>query len=208
MSIDTRTKPLYPTFGPAWLPGVSWHEYMTQMRRAAQPVETEEEVESEPEIEVLVPGRELTADEIASLNPKSRPAQIAKRLKSQGWTVRVKRSLVHVPAVLYKEDSKTGDAQKGDVRYAEHDLETTVLLGVKRAPNDRGGLAVEVTWTSKEGFVLARTYDPYLGHEVRVGYTKGRKQNDIEREDGIQPPLGLGEWLDMMAPTKPKKEEA
>ena len=196
MAAIGRTKPLYPTDGPG--DGRTWNEYFRAAKAVGQ--STEEDEEPEPEVEVLEAGHDVDP---AALSARSKPAQVAKRLIARGWEVRARQSRVRVPAVLYKSDGD--DHQKGDVRYPEFDLETTCLLGVKRAAGKM--LAVEATWTSKEGFVMAKTYDPFLGLEYRVGYTKGRKPNSIEVEEGMTAPIGLEQWLRMMAPTEAERKK-
>lgn len=163
---------------------------------------------SESEFDVVERAREIDP---TKMRGTMKPAQIAKRLIAQGWEVRVTQAVCHEPAVLFMSDSEEGAKKshvKGEVRYPAHDVTVTSVVGVKRATNGKIGLIMDATWLSKGGFAVARTLDPYLGYEVRVGFEKPRAQNDIEREDGITPPLGLGQWLDIIAPTEASKKKA
>lgn len=196
----TRTKPRYSTRGPAWT-DESWREYFHRVKHVGD--DAADAAEAKEEVVVLIPGRDV---EISKLPGRGKPSQVARRLAGQGWEVECRQSLVKVPAVRYLSDSEEGVPaekayRKGDVRFPEHELETTVLLAVKRAKDGRVGLAMEATWLSKGGFRLARTYDPLDGHEIRVGFAKGRPPNPIEEEDGIAAPYGLQDWLDDFAPT-------
>jgi hypothetical protein len=197
--VTRRTAPLFPTAGHP-VTGESWSEFFKRVKAPAEPVEAEP---VEPEkIAILEPAHEVP---LAALSARSTPAQVAKRLIGQGWEVRVSQSRVAVPAVLYVADGD--DYSAGDVRYEAHELATTVLVGVKRGDDGRVGLALDATWTSKDGFAGAKTYDPILGREWRSGYRAPRKPNEIELEDGIQPPASLEQWLNMVAPKPVRKKK-
>lgn len=208
--VDHRTKPRYQTDGPG--DGRTWLQHHRDIKASAKNVTSDESTENhtpdEDEIEILIPGYDLSDEERAALSARSAPAQLAKRLTLAGWSVRVTRSLARVPAVLYRSDSVESDAvehRAGDVRFPEHELETLVVIGEKRYPDGRPGFVVEACWTSKDGFKGAHTYDPALGLEWRPKATISRDRNEIEVEDGVAPPLGLKQWLDMTAPRGGKK---
>lgn len=201
-AVDHRTAPLFPTAGHP-VTGESWSEFFKRVKATdvATPTDIDEDVR-QSDIEILEPARDVP---VAALSARSKPAQVAKRLSGQGWDVRVRQSRVRVPETLYVADGD--DYSAGDVRYEAYELETTVLVAVKRADNGRVGLVLDATWDSKQGFCGARTYDPALGVEWRSGFLKPRKQNEIELEDGIQPPAALAQWLDWVAPkAAPKKK--
>ena len=137
---------------------------------------------------------------------------LAKRLIHNGWTVQAWTSLCAVDAVLFVADSEE-DAKKphlaGDVRYEAHELETVVIVGVKRASGHM--LALDATWERKlrEGksptssFQAATTYDPYLGRQWRTTVTTPRKPHHWEIQEGIPGTPGLEQWLDIIAPKPP-----
>ncbi len=214
-AVDHRTKPIYATDGPG--DGRDWAAYFREVKASgnyAQNSDGDPEDEEPAEREIIIPGYDMTDEEIAALSARGTVAQTVKRLRAAGWEVRVRRSLVRVPAVLYLSDSEEKSEKPhmaGDVRFPEHELETYALLGVKRGPDGRVGLAVDATWTSKGGFQGATTFDPVLAKVWRSGVMKPRPQNEIEVEDGITPPLGLKQWLDIVASRSKKaklKEEA
>ena len=185
--------------------GLDWATYFARYREGLKRAQEPQEADEDPiaAVEVLIPGHDLQEPEKAP----GAPGRYAKRLLAAGWEVRVRTSRVHVPAVLFKDGNDNHEA--GDVRYAAHDLDTYCLLGVKRG----GGqlMAVDATWSGKVGkslaFQIARTYDPILGFEIRRGARTPRKPNPIEIEDGIEPPMALDDWLNIVAPKpEPKRK--
>lgn len=212
LAVDHRTKPLYPTTGPE--DGVTWEDYFRGIGNARRALVAEakgksDDDEPEEKIAVLESAHDI---DYKTLSARSAPAQLAKRLTEAGWTVRVQMSRVRVAAVLYINGSPEGTPPEkyhsaGDVRYPEHELETWCVLGVKRMPSGRLGFACEATWTSKQGFVSAETHDPILKRERRTTSLKPRKPRDWEKEEGITGPLGLNQWLAIVAPKpEPKKK--
>ena len=216
MSADGRTKPLYPTYGPEDGTGRDWAAYFRDIKepyreaaRAAIAAQEAQEPAERPEL--IEPPRYLTPEEIAALPSRGTPAQVVKRLNPQGWDVRVQQSVVHMPPVRYATGSDEGaevEYAVGDVRYPDYFLLTTAIGAVKRDAAGRIGLAMFATWSDKNGFEIAETYDPLDGREIRVGFMKGRKPNLIEIEENIAPPLGLKEWLVDFAPTAADKKAA
>lgn len=203
MSTD-RSQPLHPTSGP--VDGVTWGEYFTAMR--SDRAEESDIEEGGAVLEVVEPPRAI--DFKASTGTA---AAMAKRLDKQGWSVEVRRSSALVSATVFLHDSPEGTPpekahQRGDERYPEFVQELTVLVATKAGDDGTVGLALEASWWAKGGFAGARTYDPFLGLEIRRGFTKGRKRNDIEIEEGIAAPLGFREWLDIVAPTPQTKKKA
>ena len=199
-----RSELLHPTTGPAV--GVTWREYFSTMR--ADRAEEPELEEGGVVLEIVEPPHAI--DFKASTGTA---AALAKRLDKQGWSVEVRRSSALVSATVFLHDSPEGTPpekahQRGDERYAEHVQELTVLVATKAGDDGTVGLALEASWWAKGGFSGARTSDPLLGLEIRRGFTKGRKRNDIEIEEGIAAPLGFREWLDIVAPTPQTKKKA
>jgi hypothetical protein len=199
-----RSVPLYPTTPPE---GGTWADYFRARRAALTSAsETEATLEAEPvEAVVLQTMREV---EISELSSRSKPPQVAKRLIAQGWTARIGQSRAMIPPVLYVSDSEEGATpgyQKGDERYPGYERITTTLIASKRAASGEMGFALEANWNSKDGFTVATTFDPWLGREIRVGYLKARDPNQIEREEGVEPPLGLSAWLDLVCPRPASK---
>lgn len=138
---------------------------------------------------------------------------LAKRLIAHGWTVQAWTSLCAVDAVRFVSDSEEGAKNPhlaGDVRYEAHELETVVIVGVKRASGHM--LALDATWERKlrEGksptssFQAATTYDPYLGRQWRTTVTTPRKPHAWEIQEGIPGTPGLDQWLDIVAPKPPE----
>ena len=167
--------------------------------------EREEQAQEPPETpEIVSAPRDLTAAEIAALPGRGTPAQVVKRLAGHGWEVRVRVSAVRMPAVRYL--TKTDDHEIGDIRKPAEEVAYTVVGAVKRGSNGQIGLAMLATWSDKNGFLVAETYDPLDGREIRVGYMKGREPNQIEAEEGIPAPLGLKEWLADFAPTAAERK--
>lgn len=200
-----RTAPLYPTFGPQDGTGRDWRQFFDDLRAQHREPEVDEDDEVAVEPIVLDPFRLVDYS-----SGKGTPGSLARRLAKQGWDARVGESVALMPEVRYVNDSPEGTPAakmhlKGDVRYEAHELTTTVLFAVKRA--EGGFMAVEGTWYSKGGFAVARTYDPWLGDEIRVGYLKPRKPNQIELEEGVAPPLGLKAWVDLVAPAATGKKQ-
>lgn len=163
---------------------------------------------------VLTPRSELEHPETAP----GAAGTLAKRLQLHGWTVRVWTSLCAVEAVLFVADSEEGAKDPhlaGDIRYEAHDLESVVVVGVKRASGHM--LALDATWERKlrdgksptSSFQGATTYDPYLGRQWRTTVTKPRDPYAWEIQERIPGTPGLGQWLDMVAPkpeTPPKRK--
>lgn len=162
------------------------------------------EAETDATPVILRTGRVLSEQALQHL--KGAPAALVKRLRARGWEVRVGWARCFIPAVLYASNSKEGGASeynKGDVRYPAHRLETFIVSGRKLA--DENSMAVEATWTRKEGLTFAfqgaRTRDPILGAEWRPRASSPRPQLDWEKEEGVSPPMGLNQWLAIVAPT-------
>lgn len=177
-----------------------WRPYFHAYDASLAP---EEEVAPE-EIEILEPAYELPEPQKAP----GAPGTLAKRLASAGWSVRARASAVRAPAVLYA--TAGDDHNKGDVRYSAHKLETFQVIGKKAASGKM--LAVVAQWERKEGggmkFTSAITHDPYLGQEYRPSVTKPRPQREWEKQEDVQPPLGLNQWLDILCPKPaPKNKE-
>lgn len=177
-----------------------WKPYF----KILQAPEVVEDVPDE-EIEVLEPAYELEPQKAPGA-----PGTLAKRLAGQGWDVRVRASVVAVPAVRYV--TAGDDHNKGDVRFAAHTLETFQVIGQKVASGKM--LAVVAQWERKDGrgmkFVSATTYDPILGEKYRPTLLKPRPQRAAEKEDEIYPTPGLNQWLDAFTPKpapKTKKKE-
>lgn len=183
--------------------GLPWDVYFDRMRAERAAAEaTEEEVDMTPVI--LRSGRVLSDRALQHL--KGAPGALVKRLRSQGWDVRVGWARCFMPAVLYAANSKEGGASeynKGDVRYPAHRLETFIVSGRKLA--EANSMAIEATWTRKEGLTFsfqgARTRDPILGEEWRPRAASPRPQLDWEKAEGVTPPMGLSQWLAIVAPT-------
>lgn len=194
-----RTKPLHAALSPA---GETWDVYFKRLKNRDAPAE---EPEPEDELEVIESAYELE-------EPQKAPGAagtLLKRLASHGWEICAQQSVVRVPAVRYASNSDEGAKvayNKGDVRFAEHILEVVCVLGVKRA----GGkmLACTATWERKEGgswkFRGATTSDPYLGQVWRPSKLKPRPQRQWETEDDVPAPIGLDQWVAIVAP-KPTK---
>lgn len=197
-----RTVPLYPTYGPG--DGRSWNEFFREVKAAGNYASDDDEPVEVEAVEVLTPAY-LLAD---PLKARGAAGTCARRLAAQGWDVRVQQSLARVPPTLYKNASKDGEHQAGDVLYEGYELEMTCLLAVKRAGGQM--LAIEATWSSKEGFISAETHDPILGRERRTTVLKPRKQRDWEKVEGVPGTLGLSQWLSIVAPVakKTSKKEA
>lgn len=132
--------------------------------------------------------------------PRGAIATLAKRLEARGWAVTVTRSVASNPAVRYVTDSD--GHQKGEVRYPPFIQETFVLIG--EIHNGPAALVVEAVWVKKGDeslkFKEARTFDPVLGFEWRPKLRSSRKRSQIEIDEGIQPPIGLEQWLSIVAP--------
>jgi len=140
---------------------------------------------------------------------------LARRLIGHGWEVEISRSLCRMSAVLFVTDSKEGAKKPhlaGDVRFDEHNLETFVIQAVKRAGGQM--LALQASWELKHYVVVdkkssskftgAHTYDPILGREWRTTQKGPREPREWEQQEGIENgPLGLSEWLDIVAPKPP-----
>lgn len=114
-----------------------------------------------------------------------------------------------IPPTLYLKDG--AGYLKGDVRYPEYIGTIFSVFGVLKA--GRSVLAVDACWIQRGdkslSFQSAKTYDPILKFEHRMGYLKSRPQNEWEAAGGVDPPLGLKQWLDIVCPlpTKTKKEK-
>ena len=202
-----RTKPLYP-MSPA--EAQEWAAKMKALgdeRRAKARAALERDA-SEPDGPEVIEGGHA----IDPLSAPGAPGTLAKRLAAAGWQVSARASRVRVPDVLYVET--TDDYNAGDVRYPAHELETFVVLGIRRAQTGVPGLVVEATWERKEGksfvFQAARTFDPILGFAFRSTSTKPRQARKWEAEEGISGPIGLNQWLDIVCPkaSKAKAKEA
>lgn len=198
-----RTKPLYLSTSPE---GLDWGEYFKRLRMQSAP---EDEPEPEDEMEVIEPGYELE-------DPQKAPGAagtLLKRLAAQGWETRARMAVVRIPAVLYASNSDEGAKttyNKGDVRFAEHVLEVVGVLGVKRAGGNM--LACTAAWERKEGgswkYRGSTTSDPYLGQVWRPSKRKPRPQRQWEIEDDVPAPIGLDNWIDIVAPKPaPKRKE-
>ena len=194
-----RTVPRYPTDGPG--DGRSWNEYFRTLKADLR-ASNEPDEDEDGENEVVERGYDITPQEAGSA-----AKALAKRLSDQGWQVRVRVSVVRVPKTVYKSNSKEGAAkeyQKGDEKAPAHRLETFCLLGVKYAPSGDVGLAIDATWTRKEGgsmsFQGAKTFDVILGHEWRTTIRNARDYRDWEIEEGVTPTEGLDWWLNIVAP--------
>ena len=204
-----RTVAPYATFGPG--DGRDWHTYFVDLKASMAPAGDEDEdeaAEDDREVEVLEPARLLAEEERAAMRGTSRVRQLDKRLTAAGWDVRVFRSLANVPPVLYLSDSKEGSAsehRKGDVRFEGYELETLILAASKKSADGAEGLYLRAVWTSKDGFCGATTSDPFLGREWRPTSDKPRKPRAWEKDEGVEPPLGLKQWLDIVAPTAATK---
>lgn len=186
-----------------------WDKYDRMLAERAAEAAAEE---SEEPIEILTPGYEMDAAERQAV--KGTAGSLNKRLTGQGWAVRMFRAVARIPAVLFVSDSEEGDVsphRKGDVRYAAHDLETLILFAQKSAGGS--SMAVHATWERKDGgsykFAGSTTFDPVLGREWRPRASTPRPQLDWEKEEGVHPPMGLNQWLQLVAPKPvPKKKEA
>lgn len=188
--------------------GETAREYFERLK-VERDSRAESALESDP-IVIIEPGRELTEFERRAL--KGTIAALDKRLTAQQWTVRIFRAVARMPAVLFQSDSDEGaksQHQRGDVRYPAHDLETWILFARAAAT------ALHATWERKDGgtfkFTGAETFDPILGREWRPRASSSRPPLEWEKEQGIHPPLGLNQWLDLVAPksvSKTKKEAA
>lgn len=209
-----RTKPQYP-MDPGELQQTydKVRAYRAEKRAQKEAKERDKSVDAPTTIEVIEFAHELDDPATAS----GAVGTLARRLLGHGWEVEISRSLVHMPAVLFAADSDEGDENPhlaGDVRYEEHDLETIVIQAAKRAGGQM--LALQGTWERKhrEGknptsdFKGAYTYDPLLGREWRTTQKGPRKPRAWEQKEGIDSgPLGLSEWLDLIAPKPPKPEK-
>lgn len=125
---------------------------------------------------------------------------LIKRLKSRNWTVTCQRSVSVIPEVLFLSDSDGHVA--GEVRFPAYSETIYSVYGHLKA--GRSVLAVDACFAQREGkglaFQSAKTYDPILQMEIRVGWLKPRKPNEWEIANGVTPPLGFKQWLDMVAP--------
>lgn len=210
---DGRTKPLYP-MDPDELQRVydRARAYRAEKRAQKEAKERDKAADAPTTIEVIEFAHDLD-------DPATAPGAagtLAKRLLGHGWDVEVQRSVVRVPATLFAADSDEGDESPhlaGDIRYEEHELETIVIQAAKRAGGQM--LALQATWERKhrEGkkptsdFKGAHTYDPILGRDWRTTQKTERPPRDWEVAEGLSPPLGLEQWLDMIAPKPPKPEK-
>lgn len=185
--------------------GTHWDDYFAKYgigRAAKLAEEPEEEASAEPVI--LRTGRVLSDQALQHL--KGAPSALIKRLRPHGWEIRVGWARCFIPAVRFAANSKEGSASehnKGDVRFPAHRLETFVVSARKTAGD--AAMALEATWTRKEGLAFtfqgARTRDPILGSEWRPRAASQRPPLDWEQAEGIAPPLGLSQWLAIVAPT-------
>lgn len=177
-----------------------WAAYFADYYAAQRP-EVKDEAAPD-EIEVLE-----AAHDISPQDAPGAPKTLAKRLADQGWSVRVRASAVWAPATLYATSSE--GYNKGDIRHAAHRLETYQVIGKKVAAGQM--LAVVATWERKEGraltFSSAMTHDPYLGREYRPSVTKPRPQREWEKAEGVNAPLGLNQWLDIVCPKPAPKNK-
>ena len=195
-----RTKPKYPTYGPG--DGRDWAQYFRDLRKPPP----DDAVEEDPTPKVISPNVEVP---LADLQARSTASIVGRRLDTQGWSVTAQEAILRVPAVLFKEDSDSHRA--GDVRFPEHDVNRIVLIGTRSSAEGRILLVMQASWESKKGFCGAKTFDPVLGVEWRSGYRTPRQPNEIELEDGREPPASLEQWLDIFAPTaasRKRKEKA
>lgn len=205
-----RTKPRYP-MDPDELQRVydRVRAYRAEKKAQKEAKERDKSADATTTIEVIEFAHELDDPAAAS----GAVGTLARRLLGHHWEVEISRSVVHIPAVLYAADSDEGDDDPhlaGDIRYEEHDLETIVIQAVKRASGQM--LALQGTWERKhrEGkkptseFKGAHTFDPILGREWRTTQKDPRKPRAWEMVEGLSPPLGLEQWLDMIAPKPPK----
>lgn len=171
-----------------------------EQRRAAERAKADAEVVAAEAPVVLEP-----ASEVDPFVTESRTINAyAKRLHDAGWDVSVRHSAAQWPATLLANDSKDGERKAGDVKDPPHRLDILTLVAVKRAEGTAMGL--EATYERKEGrsytFAGARTQDPILGREWRSTVTKPREQREWEAAEGIEPPMGLEEWLWIVCPNQ------
>jgi hypothetical protein len=181
----------------------AYFDRLKQERDAASAPEVQYE---QARVGVTRPGRLLGPEAIKRLPSRSTVAQIVKRLHAASWDVRVAWSKAYVTSVRYVDDSAEDAAephQKGDVRYPGHFLETLVLLAAKKV--EGGSMAMSASFTKKGAgswsFEGAETYDPWLERVWRSSQTKPRPQRDWEKADDVPAPIGLTEWLKIVAPT-------
>ncbi|WP_156496010.1 hypothetical protein [Microbacterium sp. T32] len=208
-----RSKPRYP-MDPDELERVydRVRAYRAEKKAQKEAKERDKAADATTTIEVVEFAHELEDPAAAS----GAVGTLARRLLGHHWEVEISRSVVHIPAVLYAADSDEGDEDPhlaGDIRYEEHDLETIVIQAAKRAGGQM--LALQGTWERKhrEGkkptsdFKGARTYDPILGQEWRTTQKTPRKPRDWEASEGVSGPLGLTQWLDLVAPPSGKPKD-
>lgn len=191
--------------------GVTWREYFARYEARLAAARAPEVIESDAqqdETVVIEAGRDLDDP----LKAPATPGRLAKRLAARGYDVRVSRSLVRMPAK--RRLKATEEHAAGAILHPAYNLETFVLVATWRGPEVEQLVALDVTWERRHAdtapplahkpgslsFKGAQTFDPALGYEIRVGAAKPRKQNEIEAEDGIEPPLGLNQWLDLVCP--------
>lgn len=200
-----RTKPRYTSRSPE---GLTWEAYFKQLNAPAEQPEDDLEEGKIEEMEVMEPAHELE-------DPKKAPGPagtLVRRVLTREWNARVQMSKVRVPAVLYASNSDEGAKaayNKGDVRYAEHTLEVVCVLAEKRAFGKM--FACMATWERKSGgswkFRGATTSDPYLGEVWRPSKLKPRPQRKWEAEDDVPAPIGLDQWIDIVAPKPAPKRK-
>ena len=192
----------------------SWHDYFTEYSEKWVLLNNPEKDEDEDGEEVSAePVVVEMAHEVLSSDLAASPKAIAKRLEEQDWIVEPQVARLVAPEVKYKSHSKP-DAKKphrkGDVRIASKEIIVVYLIAYKFDAEGSIGMVIDVIWekrgTGSYSMRGAQTYDPILGEEWRTGTIKPRPQRDWEIVEGIVPPMGFNQWLDVVAPKPPKPE--
>lgn len=189
--------------------GLSWSEYFAEYRRKLERAKEPDQVITQDAPILLTP-----SSEVSGSSAPGAPGKLLKRLLALGYTARVNRALVRMPATL--RVNATEEHAAGSLKTPAYNLEAFYLVAHWKGAQPEQRVAMDATWERKHvdtpppqahksgsmTFKIATTYDPYLGYEVRTTASKPRKQNEVEAELGIDPPAGFNEWFNMICPQK------